>query len=144
MFETEVFRKQIYCIEESTCDIVCTFRFPRSDIEFCIRSPVMQVVAHSKLFISSGPLMPWLETSCMFLFNNAVLHLIFYSLSSNACCFLQASIFLPLRNASLWRWANVVAAGALFQCLFFRIACVYTSGSQPFQCRGPLWKLWTP
>jgi len=26
MFEPEVFRKQIYCIEESTCDIVGTFR----------------------------------------------------------------------------------------------------------------------
>jgi len=26
MFETEVFRKQMYCIEESTCDIVETFR----------------------------------------------------------------------------------------------------------------------
>ena len=29
MFETEVFRKQMYCIEESTCDIVRTFRRPR-------------------------------------------------------------------------------------------------------------------
>jgi len=26
MLETEVFRKQIHCIEESTCDIVGTFR----------------------------------------------------------------------------------------------------------------------
>jgi len=26
MFEPEVFRKQMYCIEESTCDIVETFR----------------------------------------------------------------------------------------------------------------------
>jgi len=26
MFEPEVFRKQMYCIEESTCDIVGTFR----------------------------------------------------------------------------------------------------------------------
>jgi len=26
MFETEVFRKQIFCMEESTCDIVGTFR----------------------------------------------------------------------------------------------------------------------
>jgi len=26
MFEPEVFRKQTYCIEESTCDIVGTFR----------------------------------------------------------------------------------------------------------------------
>jgi len=30
MFEPEVFRKQICCIEESTCDIVGTFRRPRS------------------------------------------------------------------------------------------------------------------
>ena len=28
MFETEVFRKQMYCIEESTHDIVGTFRHP--------------------------------------------------------------------------------------------------------------------
>jgi len=28
MFEPEVFRKQMYCIEESTCDIVVTFLRP--------------------------------------------------------------------------------------------------------------------
>jgi len=28
MFESEVFRKQLSCIEESTCDIVGTFRRP--------------------------------------------------------------------------------------------------------------------
>ena len=28
MFEFDVFRKQMYCIEESTCDIVVTFRRP--------------------------------------------------------------------------------------------------------------------
>ena len=28
IFETEVFRKQMYCIEESTGDIVRTFRRP--------------------------------------------------------------------------------------------------------------------
>jgi len=28
MFEAELFRKQIYCIEESSCDIVGTFRRP--------------------------------------------------------------------------------------------------------------------
>ena len=32
MFEPEVFRKQMYCTEESTCDIVETFRRPRSDL----------------------------------------------------------------------------------------------------------------
>jgi len=31
MFEPEVFRKQMYSIEESTCDIVGTFRLPLSD-----------------------------------------------------------------------------------------------------------------
>jgi len=31
MTEVEVFRKQIYCIEESTCDIFVTFRRPRID-----------------------------------------------------------------------------------------------------------------
>jgi len=28
MFEPEVFRKYMYCIEDSTCDIVVTFRRP--------------------------------------------------------------------------------------------------------------------
>jgi len=31
MFEPEVFQKQMYCVEESTCDIVGTFRRPHSD-----------------------------------------------------------------------------------------------------------------
>ena len=32
MFETEVIRKQMYCIEEGTCDIVRTFRRPHSPL----------------------------------------------------------------------------------------------------------------
>ena len=41
VFEPEVFRKQIYCIEESTCDIFGTFRSPSqwSDTPIFIRSP---------------------------------------------------------------------------------------------------------
>ena len=31
MFEFDVFRKQMYCIEGSTCGIVGTFRRPNSD-----------------------------------------------------------------------------------------------------------------
>jgi len=31
MFETEIFRKQIYCIEKSTCNIFGSFRRPSSD-----------------------------------------------------------------------------------------------------------------
>ena len=31
MFESEVFRKQMYCIEESTCDSAGTFSVPRRD-----------------------------------------------------------------------------------------------------------------
>jgi len=31
MFKLEVFRKQMYCIEESTCDIVWTFWLPHND-----------------------------------------------------------------------------------------------------------------
>jgi len=30
MFEFEVFRKQMYCIEENACDIVWTFGAPQS------------------------------------------------------------------------------------------------------------------
>jgi len=33
MFEPEVFRKQMHSIEKWTCDIVGTFRRPRSDSE---------------------------------------------------------------------------------------------------------------
>jgi len=32
MFETELFRKQMYCIEESTSDIFMTFRRPLNDL----------------------------------------------------------------------------------------------------------------
>jgi len=32
VFEPEVFRKQMYCIEESTCDNVGTFRRSHSDL----------------------------------------------------------------------------------------------------------------
>jgi len=32
IFEPEVFRKQMYRVEESTCDIVVTFRRPHSDL----------------------------------------------------------------------------------------------------------------
>jgi len=31
MFEPDIFRKHLYCIEKSTCDIIGTFRRPRSD-----------------------------------------------------------------------------------------------------------------
>jgi len=31
MFESEDFRKLMHCIEESNCDIVGTYRHPRSD-----------------------------------------------------------------------------------------------------------------
>jgi len=32
IFEPKVFRKQMYSIEESTCDMVRTFRLPPSDL----------------------------------------------------------------------------------------------------------------
>jgi len=44
MFEREVFRKQMYCIEKSTCDIVGTFRRPHSDSapgELCPLAPLV-------------------------------------------------------------------------------------------------------
>jgi len=43
MLEPEVFWKQTYCVEESTCDIVGTFRRPHSDSvleELCPRFPL--------------------------------------------------------------------------------------------------------
>ena len=48
MFEHEVFRKHIYCIEKSTCDIVGTFRHHRSDSapgELCPRCPSLYAPA---------------------------------------------------------------------------------------------------
>jgi len=44
MFELEVFRKQMYCIKESTCDNVGTFRHPRSDLasgKLCPLAPLV-------------------------------------------------------------------------------------------------------
>jgi len=41
MFEPEVFRKQMYCIEESTCDISGTFRRPENcapSLRPCLRN----------------------------------------------------------------------------------------------------------
>jgi len=41
IFEAEVFRKQMYCIEESTCDIFGTFRRPTQSLgaSIVIRRP---------------------------------------------------------------------------------------------------------
>jgi len=41
MFEPEVFRKQMYCIEESTCNIVGTFPNPPAIIQrpHCLSEP---------------------------------------------------------------------------------------------------------
>jgi len=44
MFEPEVIRKQMYCIAESTCDIVGTFRRPRSDLAPREMSPFSPLV----------------------------------------------------------------------------------------------------
>jgi len=33
MFEPEVFQKEIYCIEESNCEIVVTFRRPQKTFD---------------------------------------------------------------------------------------------------------------
>jgi len=57
MLEPEVFRKQIYGIEESSCGIVGTFRRPRSDSvlhsdpapgELCPLAPLMTPLLASK------------------------------------------------------------------------------------------------
>jgi len=56
MFEPDVFRKEIYSIEESTCDIVGSFRRPRSDsapgescppsLRHCVSGNVHAIVVH--------------------------------------------------------------------------------------------------
>ena len=60
MFEPKVFRKEIYCIEESTSDIVGAFRRPHNDPapgELC--SPSLRPCAH-----------PWLQACCNERFSN--------------------------------------------------------------------------
>jgi len=57
MFKSKVFRKQMYCVEESTCEIFKTFPRPRSDLaphsdsapgELCTRySPTPKVKSHA-------------------------------------------------------------------------------------------------
>jgi len=57
MFEAQLFRKQIYCIEESTCDIFGTFQRPSSDSapgELFPSCPPCDVPACYAIFIS-GP-----------------------------------------------------------------------------------------
>jgi len=39
MFEPELFRKQMYCIDESTCDVLGTFRSPSRDGARVILAP---------------------------------------------------------------------------------------------------------
>jgi len=44
MLESEIFRKQMYCIDESACDIVGTFPRPRSDLapgKLCFPFPLV-------------------------------------------------------------------------------------------------------
>jgi len=66
MFESKVFWKQMYCIEERTCDIVETFRRPHSDsapknvASFCgllaplLRPWIVQYINCSSFYMSSG------------------------------------------------------------------------------------------
>jgi len=54
MFETEVFRKQMCCIEGSTCDIVGTFRRPHGDFalgELCPSCPPRYAPATIRVFL---------------------------------------------------------------------------------------------
>ena len=53
MFEPEVFPKQIYCIEEGTCDIVGTFRRPPK----CFSTPIVNWRPGN---CASPSLRPWL------------------------------------------------------------------------------------
>ena len=79
MFEPEVFRKQIYCIEESSCDIVGTFRRPlqwfdlRGIVSPCspIVTPLLQAkekitkrwyVLALKMFCKSNLVLLWIAS----------------------------------------------------------------------------------
>jgi len=56
------------------------------------------------------------------------IHQSFVYVHFNCYAFQHIAIFIPLRNASVWRWANVFVAGELFQSLLLaRIACAYQS-----------------
>jgi len=65
MFEPEVFRKQMHCIEESTCDIVGTFRCPHSESAPGNRSPLPTLVRlcmclpATVMFMTNSMLLLW-------------------------------------------------------------------------------------
>jgi len=91
MFEPEVFQKQMYCVEESTCDIVGTFRHSRSDSTSGALCPLVtpldvslrggsggEVCTEQKktdnfceldlktFFDPTGCISPWCKRDCMF------------------------------------------------------------------------------
>jgi len=54
MFEPEIFRKQMYCIEESLCDIVETLWLHHSDSapgELCPPSPSLRPCVAGGIFV---------------------------------------------------------------------------------------------
>ena len=63
------------------------FALPTMPNKFCIISYGTLVLAHIKLPILSGHVMPWLQTICMSLSNDAHLHPTFYPLTSVAWFF---------------------------------------------------------
>ena len=57
MLEIEIFRKQIYCVEESTCDFVGTLRRPHCSSapgELCLPCPLVKYVAWASAEIIPG------------------------------------------------------------------------------------------
>ena len=54
MFESELFRKQIYCIAESTCNIVGIIGVPHSDLATEELHPSFFIASPSSLLMSSS------------------------------------------------------------------------------------------
>jgi len=84
-------------------------------IEFCVTSPETCVHPHQvTCFVTD--LMPWLQTICMHLLSDVHFHSALISAYFHSLVFYTNLIFLPLCNASVWRWLNtIVIAGAKFQ-----------------------------
>ena len=84
--------------------------------ELWITYPEMLVIAHTRLHIVSGPLMPCWETICIDFLYNTHLHLTF-SFDRFKCLMLFTNLNFPqIFNAPIcWR-PTVVFVGALFRC----------------------------
>ena len=85
MFEPEVFREQIYCIEESTCDIVGTFRRPSKCVPLVLSLRPCTRASDDHMQLTSSSMACCLEVR---------------SVSFASICFVSASICMVRATAA--------------------------------------------